>query len=97
MNGPVKVKIRDRIANQLVSRNAISPDSAVAFQPKGRFEHWLFARRRKSGAIVETAPGRYYLDVAAYHAQFSAWERSAAPMSFFIAVGLALLLMLLYI
>jgi hypothetical protein len=97
VNGPVKVRIRDRIAGQLVARNAISRDSAIAFQPKGRLERWLFARRRRSGAILEAGSGRYYLDVAAYHARFSAWERRAVPISFFVALGLALLLMLFYI
>ncbi len=96
MSGPQMIRVRDRVADRLVSRQALSPASAVAYQPAGRFERWLFDRLRRRGAVIEVAPGRYYLDAALYHAQNVAWERRATRVSFFIAVGLALLAMLFY-
>lgn len=96
MNGPVRIRVRDRVADHLVSRGALSPSSAVRYQPAGRAERWLLARLRRRGSVVEAAPGRFYLDVEAYHARAAAWERRAAPISFFVAIGLALLAMLFY-
>ncbi len=88
--------MRDRVADQLVTRGALSPTSAVPYRPVGKFEHWLFARLRRRGSVVEATPDRFYLDVRAYHARAAAWERRAAPISFFVAIALALLAMLFY-
>jgi hypothetical protein len=96
VNGPIKVRIRDRVAQRLVSHNAMSPASAVAFQSRNAFERWLLARLLKRGAVLEVAPGRYYLDAARYTVQNAAWERRATPISFSVAIGLAILAVLFY-
>ena len=90
------IRVRDRVADRLVSRQALSPASAVAYQPQGRFERWLFGRLRRRRAVIEAASGRYYLDAARYHAQNVAWERRATRVSFFVAIGFAALAMLFY-
>ena len=96
MNGPQMIRVRDRVADRLVSLQALSIATAVAYQPTGRFERWLLARLRRRGAVIEATPGRFYLDVAVYQAQAIAWERRAVPISFFAALTLALLAMLFY-
>ncbi|MDB5709989.1 MAG: hypothetical protein JWL96_2059 [Sphingomonas bacterium] len=90
------IRVRDRVADRLVSRQALSPAAAVAYQPQGRFERWLFGRLLQRRAVVEVAPGRYYLDAALYTAQNVAWERRATRVSFFGAITLSVLAMLFY-
>jgi hypothetical protein len=97
MNGPqLRIKVRDRVADKLVVQGAVLPARAVAFAPQGRFEQWLFARLRRRGAVIEAAPGRFYLYVPAYHAGQDRWERRAIPLAIG-AIVIAILLMLLYV
>lgn len=96
MNGAQAIRIRDRVVERLVVRQALSPATALAYQPQGRFERWLLGRLLRRGAVIETAPGRYYLDAARYTAQNVAWERRATRVSFFVAIGLVALAMLFY-
>lgn len=97
MNAPqLRIKIRDRVADRLVLQGAIVPARAVRFRPVGRFEAWLFARLRRRGAIEETAPGYFYLNVPAYHAGQGGWERQAIPLAM-VAIVVAIVLMLLYV
>ncbi len=96
MNGPQPIRVRDRVVARLVVRQAFSPATALAYQPQGRFERWLLGRLLRRRAVIETAPGRYYLDAALYTAQNAAWERRATRVSFFGAIGLAALAMLFY-
>lgn len=95
MNGPVKIQVRDRVADHLVLRQAISPPSAVAYAPEGRFERWLFQRLLRRGAIVEARPGRYFLDVAAYHRFANRWGGLAVPAGLAALVVAALLMLVL--
>lgn len=97
MSGPqLRIKVRDRVADKLVLQGAIVPARAVAFAPQGRFEQWLFARLLRRGAVVEAAPGRFYLNVPAYHHGQDRWERRAMPLAIG-AIVVAMLLMLLYV
>ena len=97
MNGPqLRIQVRDRVADKLVLQGAVVPVQAVAFVPQGRFEQWLFARLRRRGEVVEAAPGRFYLNVPAYHAGQNRWERRALPIAIG-AIVVALLLTLLYV
>jgi len=90
------IRVRDRVAGRMVSRQALSPASAVAYKPEGWFARWLLGRLLRRRAVIEVAPGRYYLDAARYTAQNVAWERRATRVSFFGAIGLAVLAMLFY-
>ncbi|MEG3145892.1 hypothetical protein U1839_14620 [Sphingomonas sp. RT2P30] len=95
MNAPVRIAVRDRVADALVTRGALTPTTAIPYRPEGRVESWLFARLRRRGAVVEAAPGRFYLHVAAYQAQRDALERRAVPIGLG-ALALAALMLLLY-
>ena len=97
MNGPqLRITVRDRVADKLVLQGAIVPARAVAFRPQGRFEEWLFRRLRRRGEVIEAAPGRFYLEVPAYHAGQGRWERRALPLAIG-AIVVAILLTLLYV
>lgn len=95
MNRPVRIAVRDRVADALVTRGALTPATAIPYRPSGRVERWLFARLRRRGAVVEAAPGRFYLHVAAYQARRDALERRAVPIGLG-ALVLAALMLLLY-
>lgn len=95
MNGPVRINVRDRVADALVTRGALTPATAIPYRPTGRVESRLFARLRRRGAIVEAAPGRFYLHVAGYQARRDALERRAVPIGLG-ALVLAGLMLLLY-
>lgn len=90
------VRVRDRVVARLVTRQALSPATALSYQPQGWLERWLLGRLVRRRAVIETAPGRYYLDAALYSAQNVAWERRATRVSFFGAIGLAVLALLFY-
>ena len=54
---------RQKIVDHFTDAGAIAPDRAIAFAPgAGRIERRLFRRMVDFGALVEAAPGRYYLD-----------------------------------
>ena len=94
MSGPVKIQVRDRVADRLVMLGAVTPATAVPFQPKGWFETWLFARLRRRGAVVEAAPNRFFLHIGAYQARGDLLERRAVPIGLGALVVAALLLLL---
>jgi len=97
VNGPqLRIRVRDRVADKLVLQGAVMPARAVALQPQGRFEEWLFKRLRRRGEVLEAAPGRFYLNVPAYHAAQGRWERRALPLAIG-AIVVAILLTLLYV
>ena len=61
----VAVALR-RVTSHLMSNNAVSPETAVGFVPDRRLQQRMLARLVRRGVVIETAPDRYYLDVAAY-------------------------------
>jgi hypothetical protein len=96
VSGDTTIRVRDRVADTFVMRQARSRDTAIAYVPAGRFEAWLFARLRRNGALVEAQPGFFFLDVVAYHAAHDVLARRALPIAFFGALALAVLAMLFY-
>ena len=60
-----------RVTSDLMSNNAVSPDSAVYFVPDRGLQRRVLARLVRRGVIIETKPDTYYLDVPAY----DAWRR----------------------
>ena len=57
------VRSRKRIVRDFVHARAVTPDRAIAYDPRGDMRR-LFRQLRHYGAIVETDPGRFYLDSA---------------------------------
>ena len=55
-----------KVTSHLMSNNAVSPESAVAYIPDSHLQRRMLARLVRRGVIVETAPDRYYIDIPAY-------------------------------
>ncbi|KQM64959.1 hypothetical protein ASE75_07800 [Sphingomonas sp. Leaf17] len=55
------VRSRKRIVRDFVHAGAVTPRHAIAYEPRGDMRR-LFRQLRQFGAIVEPAPGRFYLD-----------------------------------
>lgn len=55
-----------KVTSHLMSNNAVSPESAVAYIPDRHLQRRMLARLVRRGVIVETAPDRYYIDIPAY-------------------------------
>jgi hypothetical protein len=63
---PVLAAARKRVVRRLESGDAFSPESALELEGLSRVEHGRLARLLAYGAIRETEPGRYWLDVPRY-------------------------------
>lgn len=68
----ILAKRRRDILSQFLTANAVSADSAIAFDPDGPADRRLFARLERDGVIVAAKRGTYYVDVPAY----DRWNRS---------------------
>ena len=55
-----------KVTSHLMSNNAVSPESAVAYIPDRHLQRRMLARLVRRGVIVETAPDRYYIGIPAY-------------------------------
>lgn len=56
-------RARARILGRFEGAGARSPATAIAFVPPDRLvDRRLFARMQRHGALVESAPGRFWLD-----------------------------------
>ncbi|WP_375392453.1 hypothetical protein [uncultured Sphingomonas sp.] len=56
-------KARRRIIRRFDEAGAHSAPTAIAFTPRDRLiDRRMFARLQRDGALVESAPGRFYLD-----------------------------------
>ena len=62
----IMVKARRDVASHFMSRNAVSPQSAVPFEPARRVQRRMFDRMVDAGVLVRSSTGRWYMDVAAY-------------------------------
>lgn len=90
------MRARRRIADHFFVQRAVTADSAVPYAPqrpmiRHQFERWL-AR----GVIRQGAPGRYWLDIAAYQAESDRRRNIMVPVVVVLAVGLAVALTFLY-
>ncbi|GAA4006581.1 hypothetical protein [Sphingomonas humi] len=59
-------RARRHIQHVFFSADAVRPDRAVAFEPQNGFERRQFEELRSGGAIHESQPGRYWLDLPAF-------------------------------
>ena len=75
-----------KVTSHLMSNNAVSPESAVAFIPDRYLQRRMLARLVRRGVIVETAPDRYYIDIPAY----DRWRRGLRRRVALLLGGVAL-------
>lgn len=57
---------RRRIFDHLMGANAVSPESAVEFEPRGFIPSRQFQRLQDKGVVRATDDGRFWVDIPAY-------------------------------
>ncbi len=55
---------RRRIISHFLSQNAVTPETAVGYEPPRRIDRRLFERLREREVIRENGRGAYYIDAA---------------------------------
>ena len=75
-----------KVTSHLMSNNAVSPESAVAYIPDRHLQRRMLARLVRRGVIVETAPARYYIDIPSY----DRWRRGLRRRVALLLGGVAL-------
>lgn len=92
MSGTAAVAIAIKI-KKIVARfrelNATIPDNAVTIEATGLHKSRIFSRLINRGVLVETNPGKYYLDEQAYLKQ--RYRRLIILLSLLIIVTVILL------
>jgi hypothetical protein len=88
--GPVLVaaimRARRKIADHFFFHRAVTAEDAVAFVPERQIMRRQFDHMRSKGLIREAAPGRYWIDVAAYRADGEARRRRLVPIVIVLAL-----------
>ena len=79
-----------RLIRRLRSAGALSADTAASIVLRPPIFRFRLKGLHNAGAVIATAPGRFYLDEAAYDRYRAARRRRALPL-----VGVAVLLVLL--
>jgi len=86
----VVAKARRDVVSHFMSCNAVTPEAAVVFAPSRFVQRRAFDRMLRSGVLIETRPGRWYLDVARYDAATqSRRKRAGLALGATIAVAIA--------
>ncbi len=83
-----------RLIGHFRESGATSAERAIASPAERHFESKRLAHLVRRGVVIESAPGRYYLDEAAYVRQASARRRSGLIVLSIALVVLAVLLAL---
>ena len=68
----VIAKARRDVISHFMSANAVSPDSAVAYEPGRRIRQRQFERLCDAGVIRSATSGKYWIDAPRY----DQWSRS---------------------
>ena len=82
-------RIRGTIAPLFLARHAIGPGDAIGFVPRDPRERAAFGRLRRRGIVRETAPGRFYFDLAAHYAAVERRNRFVVPLAILLSVLIA--------
>ncbi|MDB5705891.1 MAG: hypothetical protein JWN66_3007 [Sphingomonas bacterium] len=78
-------RARRRVISHFMSRNAVSPENAVAFAPDRRMEEKFFERLRANGVLVAGKNGTWYLDVP----RFDLYQQSRRKRIGLVLAGIA--------
>lgn len=73
----VVAKARRDVVDHFMHADAVTPDKAVGYSPQRRLHRRQFARLVAGGILIESAPGRWHLDMPAYAAQAKKRRRFA--------------------
>ena len=75
---PIILNRRRDVLSDFLGANAVSAGSATAYEPERFIDERLLERMLGSGVIVETTPGRYYVDIPTYDADNRSRRRRVA-------------------
>jgi hypothetical protein len=78
-------RARRRVISYFLSRNAVVPDRAVAFESDHRLERKFFERLRENGVIGTAVNGGFYIDAP----KLDAWQRQRRKRLGMVLAGLA--------
>ncbi len=82
-------RIRGTIAPLFLARHTIGPDDVIGFVPRDPRARAAFEKLRGQGIVRQTAPGRFYFDLAAHHAAAERRNRFLVPIAILLSVTIA--------
>lgn len=90
------LRVRGAVPGFFAERHALAPEDTVAFAPEGASAQRRFGQLVAAAVLRQTAEGRYWMDLAAYHRWSEAKRRTQVVAALAICVVAALFLMLFY-
>jgi NDP-sugar pyrophosphorylase family protein len=82
-------KARRRIFDHLMGANAVSPESAVEFEPSGMIPTRQFQRLQNKGVVRATDDNRYWVDIPTYRDWSNVRRRRLAAVAVIVTAAAA--------
>ena len=83
-------KARRRIIDHLMMANAVSPESAVGYEPNSIAQRRQFERLQAAGVIKEARNDEYWIDIPAYSAWANRRRRRMIALLIVVVIAAAL-------
>src|SRR5690242_2870078 len=83
-------KARRRILDHLMMANAVSPETAVGYEPNSIAQRRQFERLQGAGVIKEARTGEYWLDIPAYRDWANRRRRRIIALMVVVVIAVAL-------
>ncbi len=90
----IMAKAQQDMIGHFMTSNAVSPESAVAYEPSRRIERRMFERMQRDGVIVDAGNDRWFIDIPRYHERLKTRRKRVLGVlgaAIVAAAGLALL------
>ena len=82
-------KARRRIFDHLMGANAVSPESAVEFEPSGVIPRRQFQRLQDAEVVRSTDDGRFWVDIPTYREWSNVRRRRLAAIAVVVTAAAA--------
>jgi hypothetical protein len=90
----IMAKARRDVVGHFMTSNAVSPESAVAYEPSRRIQRRMFERMQRNGVLVPADKNRWFIDIPRYHESLNSRRKRVLGVlgaAIVAAAGLALL------
>jgi hypothetical protein len=90
----IMAKARQDVVGHFMTSNAVSPESAVTFDPSRRAQRRMFERMQRNGVLVSADKNRWFIDIPRYHESLNSRRKRVLGVlgaAIVAAAGLALL------
>ncbi|MCU6456126.1 hypothetical protein LPN01_18770 [Sphingomonas sp. A2-49] len=90
----ILAKARRDVVGHFMTCNAVSPASAIAYEPSTRVQRRMFDRLQRDGVLVAAADNRWFIDIPRYHESVSTRRKRVLGVlgaAILAAAGLALM------